>query len=152
MNVLDGGCHCGALAARFETARAAERVMEDLGARFCGCSFCRKHGPRWGSDLAGRLTITARADAPPTRYRFGHGTADFVFCPRCGVLLAAACAINRRTLAVANLNVFDAAASSEAPAPLMDHEAETPETRLARRAERWTPLTTVGWTLAATSD
>lgn len=75
-----------------------------------------------------------------------------MFCPRCGVLLAAVCAIDARALAVANLNVLNSAPASQAPAPLMNYEAETPESRLARRAERWTPLTTAGWTLPATCD
>jgi hypothetical protein len=133
--IYEGACHCGALGVRLETQVSADQ----LPARLCGCSFCRKHAPRWGADPAGRVTIDGR----PTSYRFGHRTADFVLCPRCGVLVAAACVIGERALAVINLNIFDDLAGGEAP--VMDYEGETGETRLARRAARWTPLTAVGW-------
>jgi hypothetical protein len=139
--VYEGACHCGALALRLETQLAAD----ELPARFCGCSFCRKHGSRWGADPAGRVAITARV--APSVYRFGHRTADFVFCPRCGVLVAAACRIDGGAFAVVNLNAFASIDPKEAPT--LDHEGETPTARLARRAARWTPLTAVGWKVAS---
>ena len=36
----EGGCHCGNLSVKFETAEDAAR----LPIRECGCTFCRKHG------------------------------------------------------------------------------------------------------------
>ena len=75
---LGGGCHCGAV--RFE----AEVLEPPVPALDCNCSVCRMTGflhivvPHEKFEL-----ITGR-DAL-TSYRFGTGTADHLFCVRCGV-------------------------------------------------------------------
>lgn len=72
-------------------------------------------------------------------YRFGSKTADFLFCTRCGVLLAAYCLMDGQGHAVINLNT----ASGLDPATLAEttchFEGEDLATRLARRRRNWTP-------------
>ncbi len=72
-----GGCHCGAV--RFEAeVPAAVEILD------CNCSICAKTGFRHlivpHEDfllLAGKQALT--------RYRFGTGAAEHLFCATCGV-------------------------------------------------------------------
>ena len=75
---ISGGCHCGAV--RFEAVVAGPpvAVLE------CNCSVCKMTGflhiivPHEAFELiAGRTHLTS--------YRFGTGTAEHLFCSRCGV-------------------------------------------------------------------
>ena len=130
-----GGCHCGAIAFVFETALAPEEVQP----RACQCTFCRKHGVLAASDPGGRVTITVRDEVLLNRYRFGHGTADFYLCARCGACAAAVMADGDAFLSVINVNCLDARERfSRAPAA-MDFGAEEEGGRLQRRRAAWTP-------------
>jgi len=132
---LDGGCHCGALTLRLETAKAPA----DLPVRICGCTFCLRHRPRYTSDPAGHVTVTAEA-AHLGRYRFGLALADFLICRRCGVFVAA----YTPDLAVINLAVLARAAElTAAPSDFTAYDTEDAPTRTARRARAWTPATLV---------
>jgi hypothetical protein len=126
-----GGCHCGALQVRFETARG----FDELGLRECQCSFCRKHGAVNSSDPAGRVHIVAER-AALIRYRFGLRTADFCLCARCGVYVG--CVLDDAFASV-NVRVLDGA--PVAPAQPFDFGGESAEERIARRRIRWTPCT-----------
>jgi hypothetical protein len=77
---LNGSCHCGNLNYRFACADAITK----LPARVCGCTFCTRHGARWTSDPEGALNLTAQNADAVSKYRFGHGTADFIICRTCG--------------------------------------------------------------------
>ncbi|HEX8839837.1 MAG TPA: GFA family protein [Sphingomicrobium sp.] len=75
---VSGGCHCGAV--RFE----AEVSEPPVPALDCNCSVCRMTGflhvtvPHDQFELvAGRAALAS--------YRFGTGTAEHLFCGRCGV-------------------------------------------------------------------
>src|SRR5262249_49534842 len=83
--MLHGSCHCGALTVELETAREPR----ELPVRMCGCTFCRKHRPRYTSDPSGHLTIRIADPASVSRYRFGLRLADFLICRTCGVFVAA---------------------------------------------------------------
>jgi hypothetical protein len=132
--MLDGSCHCGALTLRFATALAPA----DLPVRICGCTFCRKHRPRYTSDPTGHVTIAIAPHAAISRYRFGLQLADFLICATCGVFVAA----HAPGLAVINL---DALARADefvgAPAQFTLYDREDAATRTARRARSWTPAT-----------
>lgn len=67
------------------------------------------------------------------RYRFGHGTADFLLCRRSGCLIAAVSRIDGRDCAVLNINTADGAERFGAPARTLDCDAEAPDERLERR-------------------
>lgn len=128
-----GTCHCGDLAVTFDSSKSAQ----ELPVRQCSCGFCRRHNPRYTADRDGQVVLRWRRE--PTRYRFGHGTADFVMCARCGVFALAAWRHEERWYAVLNTLILDQRDDFTAPARLMDFGAETPAVRAARRAASWIP-------------
>ena len=84
---LEGACHCGAIGVAFEVETIDDAA---LSPRHCGCSFCQKHGSLYTSRApSGRLTITLAEPDRVSRYAFGHKTATFLICSRCGVEAAA---------------------------------------------------------------
>jgi hypothetical protein len=132
--MIDGSCHCGAIALTFRTAIEPAA----LPVRLCGCTFCAKHQPRYTSDPAGHLTIRAGSEAVLSRYRFGLQLADFLICRDCGVFVAAF--EPAPGLAVLNLlTLADAAAFTAAPTTFTAYDAEDAAARTARRARNWTP-------------
>jgi hypothetical protein len=133
MSLLHGQCHCGAV----HLELVASRPAAELPVRVCACTFCTRQGARYTSDPAGSVRIVAPPDAL-TRYRFGLGLADFLFCARCGVYLGAH-EPGEPGRAVINLNVLDDAAAFVAPPSTMDYDAEDEAARRARRARAWTP-------------
>ena len=132
MSLYEGACHCGALSARFETAIAP--VAMDVRADQCG--FCRRHGAKTVSDPAGRLTLAFREPAIE-RYRFATRSSDFIVCRACGAYMAAII----EGFGVLNVVGADIRAFADRPARPVDYDEETAAMRLARRRERWTPLT-----------
>jgi hypothetical protein len=132
-----GGCHCGNL-------RVSLRLTQPPGEvrlRACGCSFCRAHNTRTASDPDGAVDISADDWSLVQFYRFGSGTAEFVICRRCGVYIGAIGDPGSGMRAVINTSCLDdRALFSREPAPT-DHDGETTEDRLARRAANWTPAT-----------
>src|SRR5215475_12546989 len=78
-------CHCGALTARYRTAKAPG----EWSMRACQCSFCRAHGALSTSDPEGSLQFFCASPDSVQRYRFGTGSADFLICRECGVYLGA---------------------------------------------------------------
>lgn len=136
MSAWAGRCHCGAVGFEYETAKAPG----DWPVRDCQCSFCQKHGACYTSDPAGTVRFTHRDAAALSRYRFGHKTADFLFCGRCGGYLGAYTEEDGTALMVINLRALDPApAGLQAPQP-MSYEGETTGDRFTRRSARWTPV------------
>ena len=74
---VSGGCHCGAV--RFEA-----EVPGDVTVIDCNCSICSKTGFRHLIVPHGDFRLVQGEDVL-TSYRFGTGTADHLFCARCGV-------------------------------------------------------------------
>ena len=97
--------------------------------RECQCSFCQKHGACYTSDPSGSVRFVHTDAAALTRYRFGHQTADFVFCGRCGGYLGAV-----------NLRAFDPQPEGLKAAQPMSYDGESTGDRNARRFARWTPF------------
>ena len=73
-----GGCHCGAV--RFK-ARLPEPPVPALD---CNCSVCSKTGFLHIIVPHDDFTLESGAGAL-TSYRFGSGTAEHLFCGKCGV-------------------------------------------------------------------
>lgn len=121
-----GSCHCGALGVRF-------RGQQPLQPRACQCSFCRRHQAASVSDPRGHIRFLVRRPHALQRYRFGAGTTDFILCRECGCYLGAW--LPEQQLAVANARSW---LTEVVPTPV-NYEGETPEQRLARRQERWSP-------------
>ena len=96
---VTGGCHCGNLRVSLQLSRAAIAYSP----RACDCEFCRKHGAAWVSDPEGALRIQITDDRELARYRQGSGSAEFVICRVCGVVVAVTylarhAAVNARAL------------------------------------------------------
>ena len=132
-----GGCHCGNLRLELRLTQAPG----DVRLRACGCSFCRAHNTRTTSDPDGAVDIRAADWSLVQLYRFGTGTAQFVICRNCGVYIGAIGDTESGTRAVINTTCLDdRALFTREPAPT-DHDGESTQDRLARRAANWTPAT-----------
>ena len=136
MSAWRGRCHCGAVGFEYDTASPPA----DWPVRDCQCSFCRKHGARYTSDPAGSVRFVHEDPGALSRYRFGHRTADFVFCNRCGGYLGAMTEAEGRTLMVLNLRAFDPPPQGLPAARPMIYDDESTGDRSARRFARWTPI------------
>jgi hypothetical protein len=132
--ILAGECHCGALMVEFDT----ELPPEQIQVRACQCGFCRAHGALSVTDPTGLLTFRARDPSLLVRYRFGLKLADFLLCARCGTYVGAYMEEEGRSLGVLNICVLGQRDRFGTPT-LMRYDGETPQARLQRRHERWTP-------------
>ncbi len=131
---LDGGCHCGALTVLFRT----ELPIEQIPVRACQCTFCRAHGALSVTDPRGQLTFRAHDASRLVRYQFGLKLADFLLCSRCGTYIGAFMEEGGRGYGVLNVCALRER-DRFCPPTLMRYDAETPEQRMQRRRERWTP-------------
>lgn len=136
MSVHQGMCHCGAVGFRFETTIEPA----NWSVRACQCSFCRKHGAFYTSDPSGAVRWMHAEPSLLSRYRFGHESADFVFCARCGGYLGAVTEEDGRTLMVINIRALDPQPEGLPAAQPMSYEGETAGDRNTRRSARWTPV------------
>jgi hypothetical protein len=75
-----------------------------------------------------------------SRYRFGHKTADFIFCGRCGGYLGAVTEEDGQALMVINIRALDPQPEGLPAAQPMSYEGETSDDRNTRRSARWTPV------------
>ena len=136
MKTYHGGCHCGALGFEFQTALHPS----SWSIRACQCNFCRSHGGVYTSDPAGAVRLMHQEPQRASRYRFGHKTADFIFCGRCGGYLGAVTNIDGRVLMVINIHSLDPRPIGMPEAQPMSYEGESSNARDSRRAVRWTPV------------
>ena len=134
-NVIKGACHCGNISYELEWPADGFPITK----RECSCSFCRKHGAAYTSHPNSRLNVQARNKKEVTYYRFGHQTADFVFCTRCGGLMFALSKIESKCYAVINVNHFENLDLEEMIYSQTDFDGESVESRFERRANNWTP-------------
>lgn len=130
-----GGCHCGNIHVRLRLAKPPQASL----LRACACAFCRAHATRTVADPDGLFEVEADDWSLVEPYRFGSGTADFLICRQCGVYVAAVCETAAGLRAVVNVNCLADRASFTGVPSTVDHEGETSEARLARRAVNWMP-------------
>lgn len=136
MSLHRGRCHCGAVGFEYRT----DKPVAEWSVRACQCSFCRKHGAAYTSDPAGSVRFAHEDPAVLSRYRFGHKTADFIFCGRCGGYLGAVTEEGGQALMVLNIRALDPQPDGLPAAQPMSYEGETTGDRNTRRAGRWTPI------------
>jgi len=136
MTIFEGGCHCGNLSYVFE----ASAPLAVLGLRADQCSFCRAHAARNTSDPNGAMRIVVRDEAKLSRYRFGLKTADFLLCRECGVYIGALMEEDGRRWFTVNVNSFRDRPSDDIAAVPHDFDGEDVAGRVARRKEKWTPV------------
>lgn len=128
---ISASCHCGQL-------RLSLRLPTEATAcspRHCDCDYCVMHGAAWVSDPAGALHILTPDPAMLGRYRQGARLAEFLFCTRCGVLVAAIHEVDGRRLGVANARLF-AATLAFGPATAVSPKSLAPHDK----AQRWQRL------------
>jgi hypothetical protein len=137
LRTYEGGCHCGALGFSFGTRVA----VADWSLRACGCGFCRAHGGQTTSDPGGRLAFHVHEGELLQRYRFALMTADFLLCRRCGVYIGAQIAGTHSAFGIINTRALRPVPTGLPAAVVADYAAEGTSERVARREQRWTPLT-----------
>lgn len=130
---LTGGCHCGII------TYALSWPEKDLPipARSCTCSFCTKHNNRYTSHPKARLKVRFADGELISRYRFGTGSADFIFCKRCGVMPLLTTEIDGKVFSLVNVNSLDDQSIVAMDVPAMTFEGEALEDRTARRKKNW---------------
>lgn len=133
---FEGVCHCGAIGYVYRTAIAPA----SWNVRACQCSFCRAHAVRTTSDPAGSVQFTERLRGALHPYRFGQMTADFLVCRKCGVYVGASISTPQGDYGIININALKELPAAFPDAVAAVYEEETAEQRVARRSERWTPV------------
>jgi hypothetical protein len=103
MHKVNGGCHCGNIAAEVELTAAPETYLP----RGCDCDFCRKHGAAWLSDAKGSLLIQIKDPQESSTYRQGSEQAEFFLCRNCGVLVVVLYQGSQRLYATVNVKALD---------------------------------------------
>jgi hypothetical protein len=135
---LAGHCHCRAVRVILEPSRPAA----DLPLRACQCSFCRTRGALTTADPAGHLFVEA-APGSLNRYRFGLRVTDFLLCAECGTYVAAVSDIAGQAMGVLNVRGVDLTGFEGREPDPMIYDDETADQRLARRQDRWMPVSVV---------
>jgi hypothetical protein len=134
-HTFEGRCHCGAIGFIFCTVQPPAR----WAIRACQCTFCRGHGARTVSDPEGSVTFKIAEVSKLARYRFGTGSAEFLFCSNCGVYVGALHTSSTGQFATLNINTIREPLDVPATTPI-SYDGESAEQRRSRRERRWTPV------------
>jgi hypothetical protein len=134
---FEGTCHCGAIGYVYRT----QLPPRAWTVRACQCAFCRSHAGVTTSDPAGSLEFFERSAGALNRYRFALRTADFLVCRNCGVYLGVVIGTARGRFGVVNINAMPNRPAGLPPASPVVYDTEPAEQRIARREQRWTPVT-----------
>ena len=140
MHRYQGQCHCGAIRATLEATKPAS----DLQARACQCGFCARHGAMTVSDPAGRA-IFEITRAGLNRYQFATRTGTSLLCARCGMYAGVVLEAEGKLWSAINVRGLAVPEFKDRTAEAVEYEGETPEARIARRKQKWTP-TEIVWT------
>ena len=140
MDGYKGSCHCGAIGFEYRTALRPS----EWSVRACQCRFCRAHDALSASDPAGQLLFLADEPDQLQRYRFALGTADFLLCRRCGVYVGAVIEVGDSYRGIINTHALVDSDSVAAP-QAKSYDGEDVAERVARRDQRWTPVSAVPW-------
>jgi hypothetical protein len=133
--LINGKCHCGNISFTLDW----RPEPSEIPARACTCSFCAKHGGVWTSCPSGALQVTIQDRSRVSRYAFGTKTAEFHICAGCGVVPVVTSRIDGRLYAVVSVNALENVEPSLLRRAPVSFDAESEETRLARRKRGWIP-------------
>jgi hypothetical protein len=131
---FQGQCHCGAIRATLEATKPAS----ELQVRACQCGFCTRHGAMTLSDPAGRATFEITR-AGLNRYRFGTRTGTSLLCARCGMYAGVVLEDDGKVWSALNVRGLAVPEFKDRTAEPVVYEGESPEARIARRKQKWTP-------------
>ena len=137
----EGRCHCGAIAYGYATAVAPE----DWSIRACQCAFCRAHDALSTSDPLGEIRFTAADATQLQRYQFALRTADFLLCRNCGVYIGAVIETSAGRFGIINTHTLVPVPEDIAGTEPISYDGEDTSGRVARREERWAPVSSVPW-------
>jgi len=129
-----GSCHCGAIKATL----AASKPARDLQVRACQCSFCTRHGAMSVTDPEGRATLEI-ARPQLQRYQFATNSGTTLLCATCGTYVGMILEDGDTIWSVINVRGLAIAEFSGRTPDAVVYDGETPEQRIARRKQRWTP-------------
>jgi hypothetical protein len=132
VDCIHGGCHCGQIQLFAELAQ----VPGAYPPRACDCDFCRKHGAAYISDPAGKLRIQLSSQSAVSRYRQGSGTAQFLVCTNCGVLVAVLHRTGATTYGAINANAISGP-TAFAPAKSVSPKTLSPTEKVQRWQNVW---------------
>jgi len=132
---IHGSCHCGNIAFDLDWPGDANEIP----ARACTCSFCRKHGGVWTSNPQGKLKVEVSEPTEVSQYAFGTKTARFHICSRCGAVPVVTSEVDGHTYAVVSVNAFDNVEPERLRHASATFDGETEADRLARRVRNWIP-------------
>lgn len=127
-----GACHCGNITFHFHT----DSALADLQPRRCICNFCRQHGAVYVADKLGLLRVSCRDHTALSRYRQSTGTADFLICGHCGVLVLVSSKVEGNECAVINATTLHEYEALRQPVAV-DFDGESTAARLQRRGQHW---------------
>ena len=137
MTTYSGRCHCGGIAIEYTSSVApAETVLRE-----CQCSFCRMHQALAVSDPNGLAVLREAKPGHLHRYRFALGTADFVLCTNCGAYAGAVLESKGSSVGIVNIRLLKDHVEFTADPKPMNYDGEAEEGRVARRLEKWMPMT-----------
>jgi hypothetical protein len=133
-SAFQGSCHCGAIKATLFSTKPAR----ELQVRSCQCSFCTRHGAMSVTDPAGKVTLEiARQDLQ--RYQFATNSGTTLLCATCGTYAGMILEDDGKTWSVINVRGLAIPEFRERTPDPVVYDGETPEQRVARRKQRWTP-------------
>jgi hypothetical protein len=132
MPEIEGGCHCGNLRVTAHLTREPREYVP----RACDCDFCRKHGAAYVSDPRGSVRIRLAAEGDCSRYRQGSGSAEFLICGRCGVLVAVLHGSGGRVYATVNSRALTVGTAFPAEQPVSPQRLSANE-KIRRWQEVW---------------
>lgn len=132
--IYRGHCHCGAIRAVFSATRPAS----ELQLRACQCTFCTRQGAITVSDPSGEADIVVARDQL-IRYQFGTRTGTSLMCGSCGVYAGVIMQDGGNTWSALNVRGLALEGFGGREAEAMNYDGETPQARIARRKQKWTP-------------
>jgi hypothetical protein len=133
--LIRGKCHCGNIAFSLRWDPDPTRIP----ARACTCTFCSKHGGLWTSNPKGSLRVSIGDPARVNEYAFGTETAKFHICTGCGVVPIVTSEIDGHLYAVVSVNAFENVDPAMLDRASATFDAESKDSRLARRVRNWIP-------------
>lgn len=125
-------CQCGNLQIDWDTRHGA------FTARRCGCDYCRARDPVYVSDPESTVSLSIRDEQGLQRVRQGHGTAEFLECAQCGLVMAIS-EIDGDWFCVLNSSILGIPVSDTEDGH-RDYGAEDIGQRLQRRKANWCRL------------
>lgn len=128
-----GQCACGTVS--FTLCLPTD--LAQLSPRACDCDFCTTRQIAWLSHPKGKLTISSREAL--LKVRQGSEQAEFLTCPNCNSVVAAALSYKSHTLAAVNATLLDEH-KRLAAAVIASPKLLSPEEKNQRWQQVWMPL------------